>query len=136
MLGILILAVCSDVRTEKIRNKLILAGLATGFLIQIYEKGISVHSLMVHSNINTDILILSDISHRQPLGAGDIKLFSVIAGFLTLKTWWVCVEAAFLAGAAMGLFKLLFKNYVKDAHTIHFSVPILAGYLYYLGVVR
>ena len=26
--------------------------------------------------------------------------------------------------------------YVKDAHTIHFSVPILAGYLYYLGVVR
>lgn len=70
------------------------------------------------------------------LGAGDIKLFSVIAGFLTLKTWWVCVEAAFLVGAAMGLFKLLFKNYVKDAHTIHFSVPILAGYLYYLGVVR
>lgn len=46
------------------------------------------------------------------------------------------MEAAFLVGAAMGLFKLLFKNYVKDAHTIHFSVPILAGYLYYLGVVR
>ncbi len=90
---------------------------------------------MVHSNINTDILILSDISHRR-FSAGDIKLFSVIAGFLTLKTWWVCVEAAFLVGAAMGLFKLLFKNYVKDAHTIHFSVPILAGYLYYLGVVR
>ncbi len=43
------------------------------------------------------------------------------------------MEAAFLVGAAMGLFKLLFKNYVKDAHTIHFSVPILAGYLYYLG---
>ena len=126
MLGILILAVCSDVRTEKIRNKLILAGLATGFLIQIYEKGISFIPLF----------LFYPIFRIGALGAGDIKLFSVIAGFLTLKTWWVCVEAAFLAGAAMGLFKLLFKNYVKDAHMIHFSVPILAGYLYYLGVVR
>ena len=129
MLGILILAVCSDVRTEKIRNKLILAGLATGFLIQIYEKGISFIPLWF-------IQISIPIFRIGALGAGDIKLFSVIAGFLTLKTWWVCVEAAFLVGAAMGLFKLLFKNYVKDAHTIHFSVPILAGYLYYLGVVR
>lgn len=135
MLGILILAVCSDVRTEKIRNKLILAGLATGFLIQIYEKGISFIPLWF-IQISIPIFLFYPIFRIGTLGAGDIKLFSVIAGFLTLKTWWVCVEAAFLAGAVMGLFKLLFKNYVKDAHTIHFSVPILAGYLYYLGVVR
>ena len=128
MLGILILAVCSDVRTEKIRNKLILAGLATGFLIQIYEKGISFIPLWF-IQISIPIFLFYPIFRIGALGAGDIK-------FLTLKTWWVCVEAAFLAGAAMGLFKLLFKNYVKDAHTIHFSVPILAGYLYYLGVVR
>ncbi len=135
MLGILILAVCSDVRTEKIRNKLILAGLETGFLIQIYEKGISFIPLWF-IQISIPIFLFYPIFRIGALGAGDIKLFSVIAGFLTLKTWWVCVEAAFLAGAAMGLFKLLFKNYVKDAHMIHFSVPILAGYLYYLGVVR
>lgn len=125
----------SDIRTEKIRNRLILTGLVLGFIIQIYEKGYSCIPFWF-IQISIPIILFYPIFRIGALGAGDIKLFSVIAGFLTLHTWWVCIEIAFLAGAVMGLLKLLLKKHVKDVHTIHFSVPILAGYLYCLGVMR
>ena len=132
---ILFTAVIQDFMCMKISNRLILMGLFCSIAFGISIGGVP-QIIYILWNISFPVIILYLLYVLGILGAGDIKLFSVIAGFLTLKTWWVCVEAAFLAGAAMGLFKLLFKNYVKDAHMIHFSVPILAGYLYYLGVVR
>lgn len=69
------------------------------------------------------------------LGAGDIKLFSVISGFLTVEELWTVIVAAFLSGAVICVGKLVFANKVKYPHTVHFSIPILAGYLYYLGVL-
>ena len=132
---ILFTAVIQDFMCMKISNRLILMGLFCSIAFGISIGGVP-QIIYILWNISFPVIILYLLYVLGILGAGDIKLFSVIAGFLTLKTWWVCVEAAFLVGAAMGLFKLLFKNYVKDAHTIHFSVPILAGYLYYLGVVR
>ena len=93
------------------------------------------------------------------LGAGDIKLFSVIGVFLNMSGLCRCVFLAFLFGAGISLFRMVkekslrqrmrsLMDYAKRtvhtgqvtsyrssrnaADTICFSVPILMGYLCYL----
>ena len=47
------------------------------------------------------------------LGAGDIKLFSVIGGFTNLKTLTDCVLAAFVAGAVIAVLKMLYMSNLR-----------------------
>ena len=47
------------------------------------------------------------------LGAGDIKLFSVIGGFTNLKTLTDCVLAAFVAGAVIAVLKMLYMRNLR-----------------------
>ena len=91
------------------------------------------------------------------LGAGDIKLFSVIGGFTNLKTLTDCVLAAFVAGAVIAVLKMLYmrnlrislfkaqvflselfsgkfssyrNGWVQEQNLMHFSVAVLLGMLY------
>lgn len=124
-----------DICTGKIKNRLILLGLFLGFLISIYEKGAAAIPLWF-LKITFPVILLYLLFRIGALGAGDIKLFSVIAGFLTMEEWWTCMIAAFLAGAVFCAGKVIFAKKMKHPHTIHFSVPMLAGYLYCLGVMN
>lgn len=133
LLCIILAAVFSDIRTGKIRNRLILLGLILGCGITFYEKGISQMPFWF-IQITIPVILFFLAFRIGGLGAGDIKLFSVIAGFLTMEEWWTVMAAAFLSGAVICVGKLALKDQEKP-HTIHFSVPILAGYLYYLGVM-
>lgn len=103
-------------------------------MITVYEKGMtSIPFWLIQVSIPVILFFMA--FQIGGLGAGDIKLFSVIAGFLTMKDMWTCIVAAFLAGAVLSIGKIIFAKRMKQPHTIHFSVPILAGYLYYLGVM-
>lgn len=134
LLCIILAAVFSDIRTGKIRNRLILLGLVLGCGITFYEKGISDMPFWF-IQITIPVILFFLAFRIGGLGAGDIKLFSVIAGFLTMEEWWTVMAAAFLSGAVICVGKLALNSQKRD-HTIHFSIPILAGYLYYLGVMR
>lgn len=134
LLCIILAAVFSDIRTGKIRNRLILLGLVLGCGITFYEKGISDMPFWF-IQITIPVILFFMAFRIGGLGAGDIKLFSVIAGFLTMEEWWTVMAAAFLSGAVICVGKLALNSQKRD-HTIHFSIPILAGYLYYLGVMR
>lgn len=127
-------AAISDLCTGKIRNRLILLGLTLGFMITVYEKGVRSIPLWFFQ-IYIPVILFFLAFRIGGLGAGDIKLFSVIAGFLTIEEWWICIVAAFVSGAVICAVKILFAKKMRDPHRIHFSIPILAGYLYYLGVM-
>lgn len=139
LLCLLLVAAISDIRTGKIGNRLILLGLILGGTITCYEKGISYMPLwMIQIFIPVVVFFLA--FRIGGLGAGDIKLFSVIASFLTIKDVWICILASFAAGAAIGVAKCIYLR-LRDhsparGQTIHFSIPVLAGYLYYLGVMN
>ena len=90
------------------------------------------------------------------LGAGDIKLFSMIGGFWGLQLLCTTIAASFLVAAVMSLGKMLFhrnlilrlqvfRGYMLEVlasgrllrypqesqgerHIIHFSIAILIGY--------
>lgn len=90
------------------------------------------------------------------LGAGDIKLFSVIGGFTNFKTLTDCILATLLVGAIISVGKMLYnrnlqfslfkgsvfirellhgnfmsyrKSMAQKENLMHFSVAILLGFM-------
>lgn len=159
---LLSMAVWMDIRTCRISNRLIASGLTIGLLIQILEyglKGIGIFAV----NISIPVVLLYLLFLMRALGAGDIKLFSVIGSIWDLKVLVITVCGAFLAGALMSLWQLLyqrnlcnrfcvFRDYVfrclltgklekypresdGKQNFIHFSAAILIGFIAAMGVV-
>ena len=100
----LTLAVVMDFGNGRISNRLIVSGLIWGLAF----------SLCI-------------------LGAGDIKLFSIAGGFLTLTQLCYLIPVAFVVGAVIGAGKIVYKKvtvgYAIGTKTfMHFSTAILIGY--------
>lgn len=159
---LLLAAAVTDVRSGRISNRLICLGLMSGLIFQIWESGWRGSVLFV-IQVFFPVIVLYLLFLMRALGAGDIKLFSVVSGIWSLKVICCCMVFSFLAGAVVSLGKLLFyKNlgtrlryfchYVQLSLTaknigtydrgtseketiIHFSVAILIGFLITMGVV-
>lgn len=132
LLTVLVLAVVTDLREMKISNRLITSGLILGLALRILGEGSAgiVHFLV---NISIPVILLFLLFQMRALGAGDIKLFSVAGGFLTMRQLLYVMLAAFLVAAFAGLGKLLYMRKVAGTvryqrTLIHFSISILIGY--------
>lgn len=161
-LALLSTAVVMDIRSSKISNRLILGGLATGFLIRIIECGVrGIGVFLINASIPVILFYLLFL--MRALGAGDIKLFSVIGGIWNLKMLFMIIIVSFLAAAGMSFCKMLyhrnlisrlfiFGRYVRETvflgrlqkypiesegkqHIIHFSIAIFIGFITVLEVV-
>lgn len=122
-----------DAGNGKISNRLIVSGLIWGLAFRLLGEGSAgaVHFLM---NISIPVILLFLLFSLRVLGAGDIKLFSVAGGFLTLTQLGYLIVAAFVVGAVMGTAKIIYKKvtvgYAIGTRTfMHFSTAILIGYL-------
>ena len=74
---LLIAAVIQDFDCMKVSNRLILVGLALGIFFQVIQNG-PVAIVRVLPNIIFPVIVLYLLFLMRCLGAGDIKLFSVI----------------------------------------------------------
>ena len=85
LLLLLIMAVWMDIRTNKISNRLIGFGLFLGYIRNFEEYGWdgSIHFLI---QISLPVLVFYLFFLMHVLGAGDIKLFSVISSCIGLKS--------------------------------------------------
>ena len=126
---LLILAVVTDFRERRISNRLIASGLFLGLALRILVEGSAgvVHFL---GNISIPVIMLFLLFQMRALGAGDIKLFSVIGGFLTTRQLLCTMAASFVIGAAVGAGKIVYlictAGYSEKKRTlIHFSFAIL-----------
>ncbi len=106
---LLITAVAMDVRKGRISNRLICLGTISGILIRIWESGIEGLILSV-IQIFIPVIVLFLLFLMRALGAGDIKLFSLIGSIWNLKVLCSCMFFSFLAGAVMSLAKLLYHK--------------------------
>ncbi len=161
LLMLLFLAALSDIRTSQISNRLILAGLSMGILFRLWEEGpFGIFKFFIY--VTVPIIVLFFLFLMRVLGAGDIKLFSVISGICGFREWVSCIIAAFIIGAVLAVVRMMYlKNlnqrilclwiYIRtiltersffpypfgareQENTIHFSIAILIGYLVSLGV--
>ncbi len=151
-----------DFRTWRISNWLILCGLLIGLLFQVWQyqvKGIVTFIVQV----SVPIILLYLLFLMRALGAGDIKLFSVISGIWNLKIAFITMGAAFFVAAVLSLWKLICQKnlfarlrvcgeylhqvmvtgkitkYPRESkgkqNIIHFSVAILIGFFIACEVV-
>ena len=154
--AILVVAVVQDMTSMKISNRLIGMGLLLALAFGLFLGGVP-RMFQVLLNSSLPVIVLYLLYLIGVLGAGDIKLFSVIGAFTNFKTWTDCMVAAFVAGAGIALAKMLMQRnlsvsllkarlflgelvsgktvsyrdgWVEEKNLMHFSVAILLGLLY------
>ncbi len=154
-LMLLSVAVLTDLRSFRISNCLIVIGLILGLILQIFAYGLKGAGVFF-VNVSMPMILFYLLFLIHVLGAGDVKLFSMIGGIWGFQILCKTIVISFLAGAVMSLCKLLyqrnlisrllvFREYVRQVlytgrlseypqevqgkdHVIHFSIAILIGY--------
>lgn len=155
MLYVLVMIACGmDVKQRRISNRLILTGLCIALIRRCILKGIvGIVEVLFLSSFPIIVLYLFFLSGI--LGAGDIKLFSLIGGFLNFRQLVKCIVYAFIVAAIVSFGKLFLYGNLKTGlcngmmylfrlskgetevyplenkqeHTICFSICVLIGLL-------
>lgn len=106
---LLTVAAIGDFKNYRISNRLVLTGLGCAFLFRLV--GGKVASIIWFlPDIVFPVVILYFLYLSGILGAGDIKLFSVVCAFTNLRFTALCMAAAFVAAAGYGLISMVLKK--------------------------
>ena len=125
---LVLIAVGMDVRNMRISNRLILVGLGIAFIQRLYCEGIwGVFTGMFL--ITFPVVLLYLLFLAGALGAGDIKLFSLIGGFVNFKELMWCIVYAFLFAAVFSLVKMLYYRifFSSIRNAAHYIERMLMG---------
>lgn len=104
LLVILVSAAYFDIRTYKIPNALTVAGMAAGIIYRLYGLGPPGLFAAV-TDLIAGMMILFPLYLIRCLGAGDIKLLTVISTFLGWKVTLIVSFYSLMIGAVIGLLK-------------------------------
>lgn len=129
--GIIIIAVVQDLYSMRISNRLIGIGLALGLGFRITLEG-SIAIVYFLVNIVTPVITLYLLFLIGAIGAGDIKLFSVIGSFVNFKQLILCMGASFLFGAGISLFRMIQnKNLQRSVfHAMGYFRELMQGHYF------
>ena len=98
------MAAVQDVESGKVSNRLIATGLTAGLMIQVFAHGLWGVGYFL-GNSSVPVILLYLLFQMRVLGAGDIKLFSMIGSILTTGELCRCmIYSFFAAGAGAVLF--------------------------------
>ena len=146
-------AVISDFRLMKISNRLIFLGLFVSMVLRLYYCGwISIFRQL--PILLSPVILLFFFYLAGILGAGDIKLFSLIGGYVNFRSLWKVMLCSFVVAAVASLIRLMLTGRLlsglKDGFSyllqlaqgscrpysgggnesrIHFAAAILAGFV-------
>lgn len=96
---LLCLAAVQDIRSGKVANRLIAMGLLAGAVFQAAEhQAWGVYYFL--RNVSVPIILFYLLFQMRVLGAGDIKLFSMIGSILTIGELYQCMACSFLVAGA------------------------------------
>lgn len=137
LLGCLSYAVYTDMTRTRISNRLIVSGLLGGFFFRIWSEG-SMGVFVYAVNIFIPVIFLYLLFQMHALGAGDIKLFSMLGAFISTEQLLRLMGLAFCIGALLGIFKIIYqfiflKSELGKLTQIHFSPAILVAYIWMAG---
>lgn len=137
LLGFLFCAVYTDMTQTRISNRLIVFGLFIGFIFRLWSEG-SMGVLFYVENIFIPVIFLFLLFQVRALGAGDIKLFSMLGAFISTEQLLKLMVLAFCAGALLGICKMIYQFIflrfeLGKLTKIHFSPAILIAYILVVG---
>lgn len=137
LLGFLFRAVYTDMTQTRISNRLIMLGLVVGLLFRILSGG-RMGVLFFVVNIFIPVIFLYLLFQMRVLGAGDIKLFSMLGAFISTEQLLKLMVLAFCVGALLGICKIVYqfiflKFELGKLTQICFSPAILIAYILVVG---
>ncbi|QHQ60251.1 hypothetical protein Ana3638_05205 [Anaerocolumna sedimenticola] len=100
-----------DLKSYKISNLIITFGLILGFIMNYSEQGWTSLSLCFFGML-LPVLLLFPLFLMKALGAGDIKLFSVVGCFCGAANVYHSIGAAFVIAAFLSMLHLIKHRYV------------------------
>lgn len=122
-LCVMLTAACwMDYRKKRIPNLLIIAMFLHGIIWRFFREGVGGMASFVGQVVMV-ICLFYFLFRLGALGAGDVKLFGVTAGFLPFKKILIFLFVSLLIAAIISMIKLLKKQYFWER--LHY----LAGYL-------
>ena len=143
-------AVFFDLRKGKIPNELIVIGLIFGCCFQIRQAK-AVGLLLFLGGACIPVVLGAGIYYFRMMGAGDMKLWAVVGGFLGPQRAVYCMIASLFVGAVLSIFVLLKRRNLKIRQQngvwepylnekdqdgrFHFAIAILGGILLCAGGV-
>ncbi len=116
------MAACNDYISYKINNSIILIGVVTGVAFRIGEYGMGGIAVWFLGAV-IPVVILWMLFRYKMLGAGDIKLFSIIGGMYGLPVIVNTMILAFLAGGVLSAIRLFQTGGLKN------RLQYLAGFI-------
>ncbi len=161
--GILVAAVYADLRTRKIPNCLAAAGTAASILtciITCLRKQNGAELILALGGAVIPLILLLPLWRFRMIGAGDIKLLAMLGSSMGPAESFDCVICTFLIGGILSLILIIRRGNLKSRFAylvtylnsyirthqrtsyisgsdpdgyLYFSIPILLGYLCYLG---
>lgn len=99
-------AIYQDIKSYKIPNGLIVAGWISGFILQVMINGIQGIGYWCFGSM-LPIIVTYVLFYFKMLGAGDIKLLSVIGGMCGIGFLKSVLFVSFLVGAVLSLMQML-----------------------------
>ena len=138
---LLLRAIYTDLKNERIENRLMLAAMLVGTCLILKADGLLV-LLNGYKMAVLMTLVLSLLFLVKGLGAGDIKLLAVLS--LYYPDYSVRIAAAaFMIAGGFALLKMLYRRikhervFVRN-ETMHFSIPIAVATVLILsmGILR
>lgn len=132
--GILMIAVLADLATYKIPNALTIVGLVASLVYGIHTGGPP--ELLISSlNVLISFIILFPLYLIKALGAGDIKLFIVLASYYGFRSILVIVFCSLFISAIYGLLKKIFLILIKKKKglcRLHFAPCIFIAFILHI----
>lgn len=113
MTGLLSTAGFFDVKERKIPNRLIVTGWVTAFVFQLIQNGLNGGLLSVLSVLIT-IAACFPLFRSHMIGAGDIKLLSVIGAMHGFELLWQVVLVWIILSALVSIVALFRRKLVRE----------------------
>ncbi len=116
----------TDLCRNKIFNKWLLIGIIGAGLLSVMGVSQDPPAVKIMRAFLT-LAILIPVYVIGGLGGGDVKLFAVIALFLSSEELIIVMVMSFLIGSVIGIIKIIRNK--KIGQTIHFALPMLISVL-------
>lgn len=109
----LVIVVAEDIKSYTIKNSFIIIGIIGSFLLS--NVPMTLETLMQWSlGVIVPIIVLFLLYIGRGLGAGDIKVFSVIGGMFGVHFVIQVIIYAFFLAAVLSVVKLIHQNNIKN----------------------
>ena len=118
LLLLLLLSALADLKTDRIPNGFIFLGIVIG-VTGSFLFGRSILELLV--SVLPAFFLMYPLFKTGVLGAGDVKLFVMIASFLPVREFMSILAGAFAIGAVFSLGKLITERNGRERFQYFFS---------------